>query len=166
MAATLYTIDTELEAAKASLLAQVHPRRAQTIHILAHNHEAQEGGLDALTAAREYIGFLGLQTDQLRYFSRIRRDEAERICIGAAEFDIIMSDRQMPHGTAASLAAAWLERFDGQTTFLTNGEPPQNSSRKVNFDRFQYSLFFTDREAGVLAISPAKLGIFWSAEDS
>lgn len=166
MVETLYSIDGELEAVKASILARIHPRRAQTIHVLAHDHEVQTAGRDAMAIAREYIQFLGLRTDQLHYFSRVHRDEAEKICTGVAEFDIIMSDRQMPHDTAASLAAAWLERFGDETIFLTNGEPPQGASRKVVFDRFQYSLFFTDREAGVLAVSPAKLGIFWSAENS
>ncbi len=163
---TLYAIDTELEAAKAGILAKIHPKRAQTMHIFAHNHTALEAEFDPIEAAREYAQLLGLQTSQIHYFSRIHRNQAEKICTDASEFDIIMSDPQMPHKIAAQLAATWLMRFGNDTVFFANGEPPQTLSRAADFDRFRYSLFFTDREAGVIAVSPTKAGIFWSAENS
>lgn len=83
-----------------------------------------------------------------------------------AGFEVVMSGRQMPHDVAAGLATAWLGQFGEGTAFFVNGNISASTASGQYFDCLDRSLFFTDREAGVLAVSPARCGIFWSAENS
>ena|SRR5689334_20518932 len=120
-------------------------------------------GLDAVAMAREYAIFLQLRADEIPYVSRVRRDEAERICTNVAKFDLVMGDPQMPHETAAQLAAAWIGRFQESAVVLVNGRAATAMLPGANFGP---SLFLTDLEAGAIAVSPDRAGLFWSAENS
>ncbi|WP_438043096.1 hypothetical protein [Sorangium sp. So ce128] len=162
----LYMLNAEFETAKAILAPRVHPRRWQAIHVSVHDRVATEANFDAHVVACEYATFLQLQTEQLSYFCQTSRSIAEDVCMTVAEFEVVMSGRQMPRDVATELATTWLGQFGEGTVFLVNGNVSTSIARHKYFDHLNRSLFFTDREAGVLAVSPARCGIFWSAENS
>ncbi|WP_437946561.1 hypothetical protein WME98_37660 [Sorangium sp. So ce296] len=159
-------LNDKFETIKTSLASRVHPRRWQVIHVFAHDRAATEAKFEPRIVACEYAEFMRLQTEQLSYFCQARRSIAEDVCMAVAEFDVVMSSRQMPRDVAAALTTAWLGQFDEETVFLTNGDVSGSKARGKYLDQLNRSLFFTDREAGVLAVSPARCGIFWSAENS
>ncbi|XXX72595.1 hypothetical protein WMF30_33590 [Sorangium sp. So ce134] len=162
----LYILNTEFEAIKRNLATRVHPRRWRAIHISVHDRVVTEANFDARAVACEYAELLQLQTEQLSYFCQTCRSVAEDVCVIVAEFEVVMSGRQMPRDVATGLATAWLGQFGEGTVFLVNGDVSTSTPHDKYFERLNRSLFFTDREAGVLAVSPARCGIFWSAEDS
>jgi hypothetical protein len=162
----LYTLNAEFETTKTSLAPRVHPRRWQAIHISVHDRVAVEANFDARAVACEYAEFLRLQTEQISYFCQTCRSVAEDVCMTVAEFEVVMSGRQMPRDIATELATTWLGQFSEETVFLVNGNVSTSTARDKYFNHLDRSLFFTDREAGALAVSPARCGIFWSAENS
>lgn len=113
--------------------------------------------------AGEYLSFLGLPTGEIAGFDPATRAEAARIGANVAGRDMINSQRQMPRATAEALASAWLGKFDESAIFLVNGQLARSVPLGIGTGP---GLYFKDLEAGILAVSPTRAGLFWSAEDS
>jgi hypothetical protein len=162
MTLALYHIEAGFEAAKSTLSEGIDQRRLQFLHIVVY-HAVREDRFNPVAAAREFAVYLDLCPDDIdRFFKRPGQAEAETICTIAAEFGLVHGHRQMPHAQAAAFAAAWSKEFDENTTFFSNTSATAAPGR---FGGGYGLLFHLDHEAGVLAVSPTKAGIFWSAED-
>ena len=74
-----------------------------------------------------------------------------------------MLDQQMLRATASALADAWIEEFAIDTIFFVNGVGLLEIPPNVVGTR---GLFHTDLDAGVLAVSVTKVGLFWNSENS
>jgi hypothetical protein len=101
--------------------------------------------------------------DELPFFVQVEREQAQRVCVTVAEYNLIMFQPQMAHEIAAELASAWLSHFDEHATFFVNGESALAKRPGLGGAR---CLFHTDMEAGVIAVTPPKVGLFGAAEDS
>lgn len=166
MTLALYQIDSNFEAIRSALSAGLDPGLFDEIlHIVVYR-TAREDRFDPVAAAREFTAYLDLSPNSIsRHFSRPSRADAETICMNVAEFGLVMQRRAMPHTQAAALAAAWVAEFDEGATFFSNLSSlasPIDLGTGYNMG----GLFYRDLEAGVLAVSPTKAGLFWSAEDS
>jgi hypothetical protein len=164
MAAAIYCIDLGFEARKSILSEGVHPARLRVLHMQVHLRAAYDYAFDPRATAREYVAFLELSTEAVDHLERGFLEQAETACVNVAEFSLVSSSRQMPQAVAASLATAWIAKFDECTSFFLSAwgvldSPPDSSGGG-------FELFHTDLEGGVLAVSPTKAGLFWSAEDS
>ncbi|WP_437649393.1 hypothetical protein [Sorangium sp. So ce362] len=137
-----YTLNAEFEATKTNITTRVHPRRWQTIHISVHDRVATEANFDARAVACEYAELLQLQTEQLSYFCQTCRSVAEDACMTVAEFDVVMSGRQIPRDVATELATTWLGQFGEGTVFLVNENVSTSTTRDKYFDHINRSLFF------------------------
>lgn len=159
----LHVEDSDFALATARMLASVPSARARVLRVYVHARAGQPALSDVVAAATAYAQDLGLLPKEIRFFHRISRAEARSACINIAEYELVMQERQMPHNTAVALADAWIDKFDERAAFVTNGlgillEPPSADGAS--------ELFQTDLDLGVMAVSPARMGLFWNAENS
>jgi hypothetical protein len=166
MAHALYQIASNFDAVRSTIAAGLDPGLFDEIlHIVVYS-AAREDRFDSVAAAREFAAYLDLSPKSIdRHFTRPSRADAETICTNVAEFGLVTQRRTMPHGQAAALAAAWVAQFDEGATFFSNLSSvasPIDLGRGYDMG----GLFYRDHEAGVLAVSPTKAGLFWAAEDS
>jgi hypothetical protein len=165
MTLALYQIDSSFEATKLALSEGIDPRRLQFLHFIVYR-VVREDRFNAVAAAREFAAYLDLDPHDIdRHFTRPNRPDAETICANVAEFSLGWQTRVMPHAQAAALAAAWVAEFDENTTFFSN---LSSLASPIHLGRGYDTggLFDEDLEACVLAVSPTKAGLFWSAEDA
>ncbi|UQA57156.1 hypothetical protein [Polyangium aurulentum] len=163
MTSTIYELDRDFEALVSRIGGAVHPARMRTLRIGLHDRVPSNDSFDALTVAREYVSFLGLPVDEIGMFRQASRTQVEAACKSLAGFALETTSRQMPPETAERLATAWLAKLPQAAVFLINGPGALETPPTVDDAR---SLFHTDMEAGVLALSLTKVGMFWSAENS
>jgi hypothetical protein len=168
MTHALYQIDSRFKAVRSALSEGVDQTvfddlsRHQLLHVVVYCAE-REDRFNPVAAAREFAAFLDLNPNRIDpFFTRPSRTEAETICVSAAEFAVFYGG-MLPHAQAAALAAAWMAEFDDSATFFSNVDP---IASPTTFSSFYGGLFYRDVDVGVLAVSPTKAGLFWSAENS
>ncbi|MFO0760722.1 MAG: hypothetical protein U0359_29860 [Byssovorax sp.] len=155
-------MDTAFASVVESLLADLHPGRQRVMRIWVYEHETGEP-LDAAADAYNFAQVLKLNYEEVRRFVPVSREEARCACVNVAEHDLVMGDRQMPRETAERLADVWLRQFDSEAKFLINGRGILKSPIR---HEDAADLFFTDFNAGVIAVSSVTVGLFWNAENS
>jgi hypothetical protein len=158
-----YHPSPDFEAARAGTLAAVDPRRQRVLHVLVHDRATPADPFDPREEAAAYASSLGLPVEEARRLDRVTREEAERIAANVAELDLVMAEPHMPRATAEALAKAWLGAFDASAVFLVNGDLARSDPPGLGAGP---NLFHKDIEAGVLAVSPTRAGLFWQATDS
>ena len=157
----MWVLDQQFAAVKDGLLSSVHPRRRAVLHICVHDRATPTDSFDALDELVAYAAFVGGLSDDVRRCEPLMAHELLRICTSVAQHELSFGHPQMPLETAAALAQSWLTRFDTRTIFFGNG-----SEVRENPPEAGRSLFHTDLEAGVVAMSRSRAGLFWNAENS
>jgi hypothetical protein len=155
-----YLCDDDFERAKVAALASVNPARARVLRLAVHHADPAVDPFDAIVTARSFVAALGLYADDLRYFAPVLRARVEVLCTYVAAHELCHGRRQMPLETASRLASLWLAEFGDDTVFFTN---IVSEGRTVET---RGSLLHTDLEAGVIAVSPTRAGLFWNGENS
>ncbi len=164
MTLALYQIDGTFETTRSTLSEGLRPGLFDTLHIVVYR-AVREDRFSPAAAAREFAAYLDLDPRDIDpFFTRPSRAEAETICTNVAGyfFNGLTSIRLMPQTQATALAAAWMAQFDESTAFFSNTTATASAIRLGGGHGL---LFHLDHEAGVLAVSPTKAGLFWSAED-
>jgi hypothetical protein len=156
-----WTLDERFAAVKDDLLSSVHERRRAALRLFVHHRIAPIDPFDPLDELVAYAEFLGGISHDVRRFTRLMAHELLPVCTNVALYEIVFGTMHVPPATAAALAEAWLGCFDAATVFFGNGDGVRRVPPEAG-----WSLFHTDMEAGVVALSSSRAGLFWNAENS
>lgn len=145
-------------------LSTIPTGRRAVLRIAVHSM-AEPVLFDAAELLRDYSVFLGGALTDLDRFIELSNEQVPWVCSQLAGYDLVVSTPHIPKELAVQLASMWRREFSDDAQFFANGKhvlgtPEELCSGDV------LSLFHADLEAGVLAVSRRKLGIFWNASSS
>lgn len=135
-------------------------RKVLTVRVF---ERAGESPIKPREEARRFVSSLGLLTFDIDSFDAVARSLAYEICENVASHELVHLGPLLSQQDARSLVARWFELFGEDAVFLTNGEV----GRLPNLGRGKaLVLVGSDLEAGVIAVSGDRVGLFWNSENA